>query len=196
MQQACEHTDGTMRVVLGMTAEEVEEIINPISKQMQVWVANLNCPSQVVISGSVANMDKVAEILKEKGAKRVLPLKVSGAFHSGYMQSAKDKLKEQINHVSLKDSAIDLVMNVPGDYVDSSQEIRHNLIEQVTSPVRWESGIRKMMDKGIDLFVEMGCGTTLTGMNKKIEVTGQTLYVDQIKDLDQLHELCLSKNRI
>jgi [acyl-carrier-protein] S-malonyltransferase len=186
MNEACEITEGTMRVVLGMEPDQVEAIVNSYSKELSVWVANLNCPGQIVISGKVDGIEKISEILKEKGAKRVLPLKVSGAFHSGLMQSAREKLRSLIEHAPFKESSIEIVMNVPGDFVTSLSDLRANLIDQVTAPVRWEKGVRTIMHRGIDLFIEIGCGTTLTGMNKKIEVGVPSLSIDKVIDLEQL----------
>lgn len=181
MQEACEKKAGTMAAVLGLDSDVVEKAAAPIDG---VWVANLNCPKQVVISGTKEGVDKAAEALKEAGAKRVIPLDVSGAFHSGLMQSAQDGLAAKIEKTEIRDSNIALVMNVPGDYVKEVAEIRKNMEHQVTSPVRWEAGIRKM--EGIDLFVEIGCGKTLAGMNKKIGVSAPTISVDKVTDLEKL----------
>jgi [acyl-carrier-protein] S-malonyltransferase len=181
MQEACEEMPGTMQVVLGLDEASVEKIIDPIEN---VWVANLNCPGQVVIAGTLAGINAAALALKEQGAKRVLPLEVSGAFHSGLMAPAKEKLSPKIASVPLTESTTELVMNVPGDYVSALDEIRNNLILQVTSPVRWEKGIRAMMERGIDLYIEMGCGKTLSGMNKKIGVTSKTCSIEKIADLE------------
>lgn len=186
MHQASIDHPSTMAVALGLTLEQVKEVTDEMDG---VWVANLNCPGQVVISGTIDGVEKAGVALKEKGAKRVLPLDVSGAFHSGLMDSAKEKLKEKIENLTLFPSDVALVMNVPGDFVESESSIRKNLIDQVVSPVYWEKGIRKMEEFGVELFIEIGCGKTLSGMNRKIGVKGSTLSVDKVEDLEELEKL-------
>lgn len=184
MHQACEETKGTMQVVLGMTEEAVETVINELNPPHPVWVANLNCPGQVVIAGSLDAIALAADALKQKGAKRVLPLDVSGAFHSGLMRSAQEKLAAKIATVPFQDSPIEIVMNVPGDFVSETAQMRQALIDQVASPVRWEKGIRAMMEKKVDIYIEMGPGKTLSGMNKRIGVAEPTFTVEKTADLE------------
>jgi len=124
--------------------------------------------------------------LKSKGAKRVLPLEVSGAFHSGLMQEAKEKLAPQIAAVQLEESAIEVVMNVSGSFVSDIAVMRSNMIEQVTSPVRWEKGVRAMVQRGIEGYLEIGCGKTLSAMNKRIGVAEPMLSIEKVSDLDEL----------
>jgi [acyl-carrier-protein] S-malonyltransferase len=193
MNAACESIQGTMQVILGLDAKVIEQTIKELNPPHQVWVANLNCPGQVVIAGTTAGIEVAVQRLKEKGAKRALPLDVSGAFHSGLMKEAQDKLEPKITALSLKNSSIDIVMNVPGDYVQNLDEMRYYMISQVTSTVRWEKGIRAMMGKGIDVFLEIGCGKTLSGMNKKIGVEGLVFNVEKISDLD---EFCKQKDAL
>jgi [acyl-carrier-protein] S-malonyltransferase len=182
MQEACLERQGTMRVVLGMDPAMVAANL-----PADVWIANLNCPGQVVIAGAVSAMAEAEDRLKAQGAKRVLPLEVSGAFHTPFMRSAQEKLKSYLLSVPLQESQVQLVMNVPGDFVDSISEIREHLIAQVASPTQWEKGIRLLED--VDLFIEIGPGKTLTGMNKKIGVKGQTLNIEKTTDLSQLENL-------
>ncbi len=189
MHLACEEIKGSMQVVLGMAEEAVEAVIAALNPPHPVWVANLNCPGQVVIAGSMDALAMARDALKEKGARRVLPLEVSGAFHSGLMGSAAEKLKTKIATTAFEISAIQVVMNVPGDLVTSAQEMRKVLIEQVTSPVRWERGIRKMMECQMDFYLEMGPGKTLSGMNRKIGVKELTFSVEKTNDLDELMKL-------
>lgn len=186
MQQACEAREGTMRVVLGLEAKAVEGAIAKLQQSHEVWVANINCPGQVVISGTKAGIEAASLALTEIGAKRVLPLEVSGAFHSGLMKSAEEKLKPKINTASLQDSDIALVMNISGGYVKSLEVMRENLIAQVTGTVRWEQGIRAMQEDGVELFVEIGCGKTLSGMNRKIGIAPDAiLALSALCDLEQ-----------
>lgn len=183
MQEASETNPGTMNVVLGLEPAKVEEVIQPYEG---VWVANLNCPGQVVIAGTKEDLEKVAPLLKEKGAKRVLPLDVSGAFHSGLMQPAQDKLAPMIDDVLLVDSPILIAMNAAGRLIEDSSEMRENMVRQVTEPVRWEACIRSMLNLEIDLFIEMGPGKTLAGMNKRIGVTDPTYSIEKVEDLSTL----------
>lgn len=184
MNEASEKYPGTMAVVLGFPVEGVQECLKDF--QDQVWVANLNCPGQVVISGTVEGVELASKVIKEKGAKRVLPLDVSGAFHSGLMREAQEKLSQKLNEVPIQESAIEIVMNVPGEFVVDALEMRKNLLNQVTSPVRWEKGVRAMMERHTELYVEIGCGKTLSGMNKKIGATGTTVNVNKMEDLENL----------
>ncbi len=184
MHEACLKHRGAMSAVLGLEAADVEKTL---SLTKEVWVANLNCPLQVVISGVPEAVEKAGQSLKEKGAKRVVPLEVSGAFHSGLMKEAQDRLKPYILITALRISNVELVMNVPGGYVSSLEEMRNNMILQVTHPVRWEQGIRAMVEKGIDLFIEIGPGKTLMGMNKKIAPEATTFNIEKTDDLNSLH---------
>ncbi|WP_194847917.1 ACP S-malonyltransferase [Candidatus Neptunochlamydia vexilliferae] len=183
MYEAGINHPGTMAVCLGMEPDVVRDAITSIEG---VWVANLNCPGQVVISGTIEGVEKASGMLKEKGAKRVLPLDVSGAFHSGLMSEAQEKLREKIEQITLVESEIKLVMNVPGGFV-SEGEIKELMISQVSSPVQWEKGVRQMEEKGIELFIEIGPGKTLSGMNRKIGVKGETLTLEKVEDLETLN---------
>lgn len=179
MQEACEEQAGVMRVVLGLGPEVVEK-----SLPEDVWIANLNSPGQVVIAGTAAAMAGVEEALKAQGARRILPLDVSGAFHTPLMRSAQLKLGDKIQSMPLQESGVELVMNVPGDFVKGVAEIRSYLIAQVASPTRWEQGIRKIEKSGAELYLEMGPGKTLAGMNKKIGVAAPTISIETVKDLE------------
>jgi|LakMenEpi03Aug12_release.lakeMendotaPanAssembly.Ray.scaffolds.fasta_scaffold01263_6 [acyl-carrier-protein] S-malonyltransferase len=184
MNEACEATQGTMAVVLGLDAKEIEAVVKEVNMPQDIWAANFNCPGQVVISGTLKGIEAGTQAAKSKGAKRVLPLQVHGAFHSGLMQMAEDKLREHILHAPLSPSEVALVMNVTGDFARDEKEIRENLIRQVTQPVRWEQGIRKMGEFGVDLFVEIGCGKTLSGFNKRIGLPIPTISVEKVDELD------------
>jgi [acyl-carrier-protein] S-malonyltransferase len=186
MHEACECRKGTMHVVLGLNEESVAEVLGALQPNAELWIANLNCPEQVVIAGAQEKMAPAIDALKEKGAKRVLPLDVSGAFHSKFMLPAQEKLAPKIATVPLYMDSIELVMNVPGDFVKDLASIRHYLFEQVVSPVRWEKGIRAMMAQPVDVYLEMGPGKSLSGMNKRIGTNKPTLSVEKVPDLEQL----------
>jgi [acyl-carrier-protein] S-malonyltransferase len=185
MHDACLNRQGAMSVVLGLSEEAVVEALGAL-KPHPLWIANLNCPEQVVIAGAQESMPIAAEALKEKGAKRVLPLDVSGAFHSGFMQPAQELLAPRIAEAQWMSSSIEIVMNVPGGFVRDLSSMRRYLFEQVVSPVRWEMGVREMMRHSMDAYLEMGPGKTLSGMNKRIGVGVPTLSVEKVSDLESL----------
>lgn len=189
MNDACEMYRGTMAVVLGLEAQEVEKAVKEINMPHDLWAANFNCPGQVVISGTEKGVEIGAAKLKALGAKRVLPLQVHGAFHSGLMKPAEDRLAEHIHHVSINESPIGFVMNVTGKFESKEQDIKSNLIKQVTSPVRWEQGVRTMGDQLLDLFIEIGCGKTLSGFNKRIVPQIPTISIEKLAELDQLGKI-------
>lgn len=186
MNEACMATHGTMAAVLGLDSDVVEDLVRQAKLPHDLWVANLNCPGQVVISGTIKGVEAGSELIKAKGAKRVIPLTVHGAFHSGLMQQAEDQLTPDIMQLSLQKGEARLVMNVEGVIIEDLDRVRNLLIKQVTSPVRWEAGIKTLMSEGVDLFIEMGCGKTLAGLNKKIGAQAPTISIETVKDLDIL----------
>jgi [acyl-carrier-protein] S-malonyltransferase len=186
MNDACLKTKGTMAVVMGLEADVVEAIVREVNLPNDLWAANFNCPGQVVISGTIKGIEAGSAMAKAKGAKRVLPLSVHGAFHSGLMREAQERLAPYIHEAPFRSDQIGMVMNVTGQEVRSIDEIRSLLIQQVTKPVRWEQGILALEALGIDLYVEIGCGKTLTAMNKRIGVKAPTISVEKVADLDLL----------
>ncbi len=184
MHEASEKNPGSLSAVLGMEAEAVQKVLDEQNKK--VWIANLNCPGQVVISGSLEDLGDVSEALKQSGARRVVPLDVSGAFHSGLMNEAKEKLTPYIKNAHFQDSDVKLVMNVSGGFEVDSERLRENLIRQVSEPTLWEKGIRALEESQVDLYIEIGPGKSLAGMNKKIKVSSETLSLEKISDLETL----------
>ena len=180
MQEAAQNNPGTMAAVIGVGADQIMPYLSN-----GVNIANLNCPGQIVISGTVPGIDQTVAALKSAGIGRIVPLDVSGAFHSNLMESARLGLSSDINDVTLEKSNIDLVMNVPGDFVSEESEIRENLIAQVVGSVKWESCVRAMMGAGAQCFVEIGPGKTLNGMNRKIGA-GKTISLEMVSHLDSL----------
>lgn len=186
MNEACEATQGTMAVIMGLDAAQVEEILRAVNLPNDLWVANFNCPGQVVISGTIKGVEAGIAAAKERNAKRVLPLQVHGAFHSGLMKKAKEKLTPYLKDAPIVKSETAMVMNVPGGFVSGIEDVRKNLIDQVTNSVRWEQGIRAMDKDGVDLYIEFGPGKTLSGMNKRIGVNAPTISIEKVEDLAQL----------
>lgn len=189
MHDACENTKGTMAVIIGLTSDVVEDFVKEMNLPNELWVANYNCPGQVVISGTIPAITAATTQAKVKGARQVIPLQVHGAFHSGLMKSAEDRLSEHISAAAILPSSIQFAMNVPGDFVNDVPKIKENLIKQVTHPVKWEQCIRAMDQSGVELFVEIGCGTTLAGMNKRIGVKAPIVSVNQVSQITQLEKL-------
>lgn len=189
MNEACEINPGVMAVILGLEAKEVEALVKEVNLPHDLWAANFNCPGQVVISGTKKGIDKGTAAAQARRAKRILPLQVHGAFHSGLMQPAEERLSEHIHQAILKNSPIGFVMNVTGKFVHNEQEIKTNLIKQVTNPVRWEQSIRSMGEEAVDLFIEIGCGKVLSAFNKRILSNVTTLSIEKVTEIDQLSKI-------
>lgn len=167
MQKACESEPSTMAAVLGLKDEDVEEVCESI-KDAIVVPANYNCPGQLVISGSIEGVDKACELLKEKGAKRALKLPVGGAFHSPLMQPASEELQAAINTTNFKTPVCPVYQNVNAYPQTNPDDIKQNLIAQLTAPVRWTQTVKNMITDGAVEFIELGPGDVLKGLVKKI----------------------------
>ncbi len=169
MQKACEAAPSTMAAIIGLPDEQVEEICASISKEGNIVIpANYNNPGQLVISGNIDAVNEACEKLKEAGAKRALPLKVGGAFHSPLMQPAKDELQAAIEKTEIHAPICPVYQNVDGKPHTDPAEIKQNLIAQLTSPVRWTQCVQNMIADGADDFTECGPGKALQGMIAKI----------------------------
>ncbi len=169
MQKACEIAPGTMAAIIGLPDEKVEEVCKEVSEEGNVVVAaNYNCPGQLVISGNVDAINAACEKLKAAGAKRALPLKVGGAFHSPLMQPAKDELQVAIEQTEIKAPMCPVYQNVDAQPHTDPVEIKANLIAQLTSPVRWTASVQKMIEDGAVDFTECGPGKALQGMIARI----------------------------
>lgn len=169
MQKACEIAPGTMAAIIGLPDEKVEEVCKEVSEEDNVVVAaNYNCPGQLVISGNVDAINAACEKLKAAGAKRALPLKVGGAFHSPLMQPAKDELQVAIEQTEIKAPMCPVYQNVDAQPHTDPVEIKANLIAQLTSPVRWTASVQKMIEDGAVDFTECGPGKALQGMIARI----------------------------
>lgn len=172
MQKACEANPGTMAAIIGLPDEKVEEICAEVSTDGNVVVAaNYNCPGQLVISGNVDAINAACEKLKEAGAKRALPLKVGGAFHSPLMQPAKDELEAAIEKTTFKAPKCPVYQNVDAKPHTEPEVIKANLIAQLTSSVRWTASVQAMIADGADDFTECGPGKALQGMIGRIDKT-------------------------
>lgn len=188
MQNAVPDGKGSMAAVLGMSGEAIEAAIQPVEGAS---IANYNCPGQIVITGWKESVEQAAAALKEAGARRVLPLNVSGPFHSPMMEEAGMALGEVLESVSVNELKIPYVTNVTAEFVTDSSKIKDLLAKQVSSSVRWEQSIRAMLEQGVDTFVEIGPGKTLTGFLRKIDRNAKAYNVYVLEDVDKVvSELC------
>lgn len=170
MQKACEAAPGTMAAVIGLPDEKIEKVCKECSTPGNIVVpANYNCPGQLVISGNVDAINQACEKLKAAGAKRALPLKVGGAFHSPLMQPAKEELQKAIEATEFSAPKCPVYQNVDGKPHTDASEIKANLIAQLTSSVRWTSSVQNMIADGADDFTECGPGKALQGMIGRID---------------------------
>jgi len=167
MQKACEKEPSTMAAIIGLEDEKIEEICKSINEI--VVPANYNSPSQVVISGSIKGIDIACEKLTEAGAKRALKLVVGGAFHSPLMESARIELEEAINITNFQKPICPIYQNVNASKVTEPNQIKKNLIDQLTSPVRWTQTTKNMLADGATSFVELGPGNVLQGLIRKVD---------------------------
>ena len=183
MQQAGEEHKGTMAAVVGPSPEDIEDICREASSAGIVQPANFNSPGQVVISGSVEGVRKAMEIARQRGAKLVKELVVSGAFHSPLMESARDGLKRGLDQTDIQDAAIPVYANVSAEPVRRASDIRDLLYRQLTSPVRWEQSVKNMVRDGAKAFYEIGPGKVLQGLVKRIEPGAQIGGFDKLTDI-------------
>lgn len=168
MQRACEINPSTMAAIIGLEDEKVEEICNGVNGDVVVVPANYNCPGQLVISGSIEGVNKACELLKEAGARRALVLPVGGAFHSPLMEPAKEELQAAIESTHFNNPSCPVYQNVDANpYIDPGM-IQRNLINQLTSPVRWTQTVQHMLNNGAMKFTEVGPGNVLQGLVRKI----------------------------
>lgn len=172
MQKCCEANPGTMAAIIGLPDEKVEEICAEVSTEGDIVIAaNYNCPGQLVISGNTNAINKACEAIKAAGAKRALPLPVSGAFHSPLMQDAKDVLEAAIEKVTFNTPKCPVYQNVDANPHTDPAEIKANLIAQLTGSVRWTKSVQNMIADGADEFIECGPGKALRGMIGRIDKT-------------------------
>ena len=180
MQQAVPVGIGSMAAVLGMEASAIEEVLASMD---DVQIANYNCPGQIVISGKKEAVEAAAESLKAAGAKRVIPLKVSGPFHSRMLTEAGKKLGQVLENVSVSKPQIPYVANVTAQYVTDAESVKPLLEKQVSSSVRWQQSVEMMIADGVDTFIEIGPGKTLSGFMKKINRNVKVLNIEKIEDI-------------
>lgn len=186
MQAAAEETPGTMAAVLGLDDEQVELCCNKTDGD--VWVANYNTPGQVVIAGTAEAIEKASIEAKNEGAKRVLPIKVGGAFHTNLMSPARDRLRKALKDTDLREASRPVFANVDSRPHTAAEEWNSLLAAQLTSPVRWRHTLIALGEQGANVFVELGAGNVLTGMSKRTLKDVKTLSVSSPEQIDKLLE--------
>lgn len=182
MEQAVPAGQGSMAAVLGLEAQAIETVISGTKAE----IANYNCPGQIVITGPKTAVEEASLKLKEAGARRVLPLVVSGPFHSSLLQDAGKKLKKELEKIEFSPLKIPYVTNVTAEYVTDIKETEELLARQISSSVKWQQSVEKMIAEGVDTFVEIGPGKTLTGFMKKIAPEVTTYNIQTTEDLEQI----------
>ena len=185
MQEAVPVGEGAMAAILALDASAIEEVTGAMEG---VWIANYNCPGQIVISGEKAAVEDACEKLKAAGAKRAVMLNVSGPFHSGMLADAGERLGEVLSQVELHEPQIPYVANVTAQYVKSAAEVKELLTRQVSSSVRWQQSVEAMIADGVDTFIEIGPGKTLAGFMRKISRDVKTLNVEKLEDISKVAE--------
>lgn len=184
MEQAVPSGQGAMAAVLGAERTALKQLCDQITSEGKlVELANVNCPGQIVVSGTVDGVNEVVARGKEIGAKRVIPLEVSGPFHSSLMDNAAVALRGQLQQVTMQDAVIPVIANVTAEPVSSAQHIASLLEQQVCAPVLWEDSIKALIELGVDTFVEIGSGSVLTGLIKKIDRNVTTVTINSLESL-------------
>lgn len=185
MEQAVPSGQGAMAAVLGGEREALAALCEEITSQGQlVELANMNCPGQIVVSGSKEGVEQLVARVKEIGAKRAIPLEVSGPFHSSLMKPAAQKLEGQLSTINIQDAKVPVIANVTARPVTDRTQISSLLVEQVYSPVLWQDSINWLIEQGVDTFVEIGPGSVLAGLIKKIDKTVAIYNVQDIESLE------------
>jgi len=185
MEKAVPNGEGTMAAVLGLGREPLTAVCeNVTAGGNPVQLANLNCPGQIVISGSKQGVEEASVKAKEAGAKRVLPLNVSGPFHSELMKPAAAEFKTILNSIEINPAEVPVIANVTAEPMQNAEEIKEKLIEQLYSPVLWEDSVGKMLELGVDTFIEIGPGKVLAGLVKKIDRSVKTFAIYDLESCE------------
>ena len=185
MEEASRQNLGTMASVIGLSVEETRKGC----VETGVEVGNLNCPGQAVISGTQEKVEAASELAKQRGAKKVIPLDVSGAFHSSLMQPAADRLKAEVENIEIKAPKVKIVTNVNAKYELTPQEIKENLVSQVKSSVLWEESIRYLAGQRVKRFIEVGPGKVLSGLLRRIDPALESYNVENPADIAAVKEV-------
>lgn len=186
MQEEVPIGKGAMAAIVGMDADGVNEVCKKASEKGIAEPANFNCPGQITVAGETAAVEYACEIAKEMGARRAMLLPVSAPFHCSMLKGAGEKLAKELENVEVYDMNVPLISNVTGDYVKDKSEIKDLLIRQVSSSVLFENSLRRMLDDGVDTFIEIGPGKALSGFVRKITKEVKVFNVDNVETLEKL----------
>jgi [acyl-carrier-protein] S-malonyltransferase len=191
MQEACDEVNGTMYSIIGMEDEEIEDICQLVrDKEGLVWPANYNSPGQLVISGETESAARAARLCEEAGARKVIQLQVAGAFHSPLMESAAERLKPELETAKITEPKFPVITNVSGKPSNSPEDIKKNLLKQITHPVRWKQSMQWCIDNNISCFYETGPGRVLCGLLRRVNREARCESIMTQKDIESF----LSKN--
>lgn len=185
MEEAYPTGKGTMAAVLGLSQDEIEQVLNGFDGEEAVDLANINCPGQIVISGTKEGVEQASEQLKEAGAKRVLPLNVSGPFHSRLMKSASDDFADHLSQTNVKDAEVPVYANVTAEAVKEAEKIEELLVAQLYSPVRFQQILEAFVEEDVDAIVEVGHGKVLSGLVRKVKRRMKTHNVQDPETVEQ-----------
>ncbi len=175
---------GAMSAVINLDAEKIQEVLNSVDPE-RVFIANYNCPGQIAIAGYAEEVAKAEPLLSEAGARKVVRLNVSGPFHTPLLKPASDKLKVELEGINIGDFDVPVVSNLTAKTYPSKDDVIPTLVKQVMSPVKWEQSVRELMDEGVDTFLEMGPGKTLTGFVKKVSRQVGAFNIEDIGTLEK-----------
>ncbi|WP_310833059.1 ACP S-malonyltransferase [Paenibacillus pedocola] len=185
MEEAVPGGQGAMAAVLGAEREALAELCRSISAEgSTVELANVNCPGQIVVSGSQAGVDGVVQRVKEAGGKRAIPLEVSGPFHSSMMKEAAERLAAELKSITFNAPSVPVIVNVTASPVTDPEEIRELLVRQVFSPVLWQDSVEWLIAAGVDTFVEIGSGSVLAGLIRKIDKNVKVININSLESLE------------
>lgn len=184
MQNAVPNGYGAMSAVIGLDVSTIEKIVT--ETEGMVSIANYNCPSQTVITGEKEAVKEAGNRLKEAGARRIIPLTVSGPFHSPLLKEAGKQLKEQLQTVSIIPPSVPFIENAKADYVTDPKQLKDLLCEQIYSPIRWQQSVEKMIEDGVTTFIEIGPGKTLSGFVRKIAKEVTVMNISSVDDLNRV----------
>jgi [acyl-carrier-protein] S-malonyltransferase len=184
MDQACRENEGTMVAILGLEDDEVIDLVKEAALPQELFAANFNVPGQVVISGTQKGIERGSQLAKMRGAKKIIPLTVQGAFHSGLMKGAQKNLKPHIEALFFRETPVKIVMNAIGDFAEGEKNFKETLNLQMISPVLWHKGIKALQEAEVTHFFEVGCGKSLKGFNKRLGLESQTFSFEKVGDLE------------
>lgn len=189
MTEAVPKGEGAMCAVLNLGADKIQEVCDEVSDIGRCMIANYNAPGQIVIAGDKNAVEKASEAVVEKGAKRAVMLNVSGPFHTSLLKPAAEKLSEELKSVELNDMNIPVITNLTAEVVKDKSEVKDILVKQVMNPVRWEQSVKKMIELGVDTFVEIGPGKTLSSFVKKAaKEVGADVSIYNVEDMKTLEK--------